>query len=86
MLDLQGEPHIMDFGLAKRDNDEITMTIQGEILWTPAYMSPEQARGEPHGKIMLHQGSITAVAFSPDGKTVLTGSPDKTTIPTERLF
>ena len=38
----------MDFGLAKRDAGEITVTIEGEILGTPAYMSPEQARGEAH--------------------------------------
>lgn len=38
----------MDFGLAKRDAGEITMTIEGQILGTPAYMSPEQARGQGH--------------------------------------
>jgi eukaryotic-like serine/threonine-protein kinase len=38
----------MDFGLAKRDAGEITMTIEGQVLGTPAYMSPEQARGEAH--------------------------------------
>jgi eukaryotic-like serine/threonine-protein kinase len=48
MLDLEGAPHIMDFGLAKRDAGEITMTIEGQVLGTPAYMSPEQARGEGH--------------------------------------
>jgi len=48
MLDAAGQPHIMDFGLAKRDAGEITVTIEGEILGTPAYMSPEQARGEAH--------------------------------------
>lgn len=46
MIDAAGEPHIMDFGLAKREAAEITMTIDGQVLGTPAYMSPEQARGD----------------------------------------
>jgi WD40 repeat protein len=46
MLDLEGRPHLMDFGLAKRAMDEITLTLEGQVLGTPAYMSPEQARGE----------------------------------------
>lgn len=41
-------PRIMDFGLALRDQAEITMTIEGQILGTPAYMSPEQASGMGH--------------------------------------
>jgi len=44
MLDSEDEPHIMDFGLAKREAGEITMTMDGHVLGTPAYMSPEQAR------------------------------------------
>ncbi len=48
MLDAAGQPYIMDFGLAKREADEITVTVEGEVLGTPAYMSPEQARGEGH--------------------------------------
>lgn len=48
MLDADGEPHLMDFGLAKREAGEITMTVDGRIMGTPAYMSPEQARGEGH--------------------------------------
>ncbi len=46
MLDLEGRPHVMDFGLAKRASDEIHLTLEGQVLGTPAYMSPEQAKGE----------------------------------------
>jgi len=48
MLDSDDAPHVMDFGLAKRDAGEVTMTVEGQVLGTPAYMSPEQARGDAH--------------------------------------
>ena len=48
MLDREGETHVMDFGLAKREAGKITMTVEGQVLGTPAYMSPEQAKGEGH--------------------------------------
>jgi WD40 repeat protein/tRNA A-37 threonylcarbamoyl transferase component Bud32/tetratricopeptide (TPR) repeat protein len=48
LLDDEGRPHLMDFGLARRDAGEVTMTLDGQVMGTPAYMSPEQARGEAH--------------------------------------
>jgi serine/threonine protein kinase len=46
LLDAEGRPHLTDFGLAKVEGDEKPMTHSGDILGTPAYMSPEQARGQ----------------------------------------
>jgi WD40 repeat protein len=48
MLDREGEPYVIDFGLARREVGEMTVTVEGQVLGTPAYMPPEQARGEGH--------------------------------------
>jgi serine/threonine protein kinase/formylglycine-generating enzyme required for sulfatase activity len=48
IVDAAGEPHITDFGLAKRLTQESTHTVEGQMMGTPIYMSPEQAAGRAH--------------------------------------
>jgi len=48
MIDEADQPHLLDFGLAKREVGEVTMTVDGQIMGTPTYMSPEQASGQSH--------------------------------------
>src|SRR5205823_1346049 len=44
---LTHRPRVTDFGLARRDAGEATLTREGHVLGTPAYMSPEQV-ADPH--------------------------------------
>ena len=47
LVDERGEPHVIDFGLAKRLGEGVAdeSAATSHIMGTPSYMSPEQARG-----------------------------------------
>jgi tetratricopeptide (TPR) repeat protein len=46
LLDAEGQPHVSDFGLAKRVESDGSLTQTGAIVGTPQYMAPEQTRGQ----------------------------------------
>ena len=46
LLDSDGEPFLTDFGLARLVESDSSLTRTAAVLGTPAYMSPEQARGD----------------------------------------
>lgn len=47
LIDESDQPRVTDFGLAKQLTGESDLTVSGQVLGSPNFMAPEQARG-PH--------------------------------------
>jgi WD40 repeat protein len=70
LLDAQGQPHLTDFGLAKRVEGDQSQTRTGAIIGTPSYMAPEQARAEKGLTTAVDVYSLGALLYE-----MLTGKP-----------
>jgi WD40 repeat protein len=70
LLDAQGQPHVTDFGLARRVEGDAQHTRTGAIVGTPSYMPPEQARAEKGLTTGVDVYSLGAVLYE-----LLTGRP-----------
>jgi eukaryotic-like serine/threonine-protein kinase len=63
LVDAAGEPFVSDFGIARRLDGDSTVTQAGTPIGTPAYMAPEQARGETNLTVAADVYSLGVVLF-----------------------